>query len=93
MVKQKYLFSINKSEEEMSSKPEKNNKKPIKEWAEPEDKVKWLLDIIEAGEAVVKAYEGYLLNKINHIELAKVMTILHDLLPMSIYDDYNNNGK
>tara|TARA_Y100000310_G_scaffold13488_2_gene13708 strand:+ start:241 stop:483 length:243 start_codon:yes stop_codon:yes gene_type:complete len=76
--------------EEMSDKPEKKNKKPVKkEWVEPEDKVKWLLDIIEAGEAVVKAYERYLLNKIDHIELAKVMTILHDLLPMSIDDDYD----
>ena len=69
----------------MSDKPRKKRKK---EWVEPEDKVKWLLDIIEAGEAVVKAYEKYLLNKIDHIELAKVMTILHDLLPMSIDDDY-----
>jgi len=74
----------------MSNKPRKKRKK---EWVEPEDKVKWLLDIIEAGEAVVKAYEKYLLNKIDHIELAKVMTILHDLLPMSIDDKHYNNNK
>ena len=69
----------------MSKKPKRK-----REWAEPKDKVKWLLDIIEAGEAVVKAYEKYLLNKIDHIELAKVMTILHDLLPMSIDEKYHD---
>jgi hypothetical protein len=75
----------------MSGKPEK--KKKNRKWSEPEDKVKWLLDIIEAGESVVKAYEEYLLNKIDHLELAKVMTILHDLLPMTIKDTYGiNNG-
>jgi len=72
----------------MSGNPEK--KKKERKWAEPEDKVKWLLDIIEAGEAVVKAYEGYLLNKVDHLELAKVMTVLHDLLPMSINEHYND---
>jgi hypothetical protein len=69
-----------------------DNKKKT-EWKEPEDKVKWLLDIIEASESVVKGYEQYLLNKVDHIELAKVMTTLHDLLPMSIneyYDKENN---
>jgi hypothetical protein len=72
----------------MSGKPKKKKRK----WAEPEDKVRWLLDIIEAGEAVVKAYEEYLLNKVDHLELAKVMTVLHDLLPMSINDHYDNDA-
>ena len=70
----------------MSGKSRKKKKK--RKWTEPEDKVKWLLDIIEAGEAVIKAYEEYLLNRIDHLELAKTMTILHDLLPMSIHDYY-----
>ena len=74
----------------MSGKPEKKKKKKRK-WVEPENKVKWSLDIIEAGEAVVKAYEGYLLNKVDHLELAKVMTVLHDLLPMSINEHYDND--
>ena len=69
----------------MSYKPRKNNK----EWVEPKDKVKWLLDIIDASESVVKGYEQYLLNKVDHIELAKVMTVLHDLLPMSINEYYD----
>ena len=73
----------------MSGEP----KKRIRKWTEPEDKIKWLLDIIEAGEAVVKAYEEYLLNKVDHLELAKVMTVLHDLLPMSINDHYDNDEK
>ena len=66
------------------------NKKKKKKWQEPEDKVKWLLDLIEASEAVVKGYEQYLLNKVDHVELAKVMTVLHDLLPMAINEQYDN---
>ena len=73
----------------MPGKPEKKKKK--RKWSEPEDKVKWLLDIIEAGESVIKAYEEYLLNNVDHLELAKVMTVLHDLLPMSIKDHYDND--
>ena len=67
-----------------------NDKKKKKQWKEPEDKVKWLLDLIEASESVVKGYEQYLLNKVDHIELAKVMTVLHDLLPMSINEYYES---
>lgn len=71
----------------MSDKKKKkgSNKKV---WKEPEDKSEWLNELVEAGESAVKAYEEYLLNKINHVELARVMTILHDLLPMSIYKNY-----
>jgi len=65
-----------------------SNKKGKKDWKEPEDKTKWLLDLVEAGESVVKGYEQYLLNKVDHIELAKLMTMLHDLLPMSINNSY-----
>jgi hypothetical protein len=65
-----------------------SNKKGKKNWKEPEDKTKWLLDLVEAGESVVKGYEQYLLNKVDHIELAKLMTMLHDLLPMSINNSY-----
>ena len=71
------------------SKNDKNRKK----WKEPENKSEWLSDLIGAGETVVKAYEEYLLNKIDHIELAKVMTILHDLLPMTIYKDYEEEDE
>jgi hypothetical protein len=66
--------------------------KKDRKWEEPEDKVKWLLDLIEAGESVVKGYEEYLLNKIDHLELAKVMTTLHDLLPMSINENYDDDN-
>jgi len=69
-----------------------SNKKGKNDWKEPEDKTKWLLDLIEAGESVVKGYEQYLLNRVDHIELAKLMTMLHDLLPMSINDNYDDNG-
>ena len=75
----------------MSGKPEKKKRKKKRKWVEPEDKVKWLLDIIEASEAVIKAYEEYLLNRVDHLELAKVMTILHDLLPMSINEHYDKD--
>ena len=63
-------------------------------WNEPEDKSEWLNELIEAGESAVKGYEQYLLNKIDHIELAQIMTTLHDLLPMDInhrYDDENDS--
>ena len=63
-------------------------------WNEPEDKSEWLNELIEAGESAVKGYERYLLNKIDHIELAQIMTTLHDLLPMDInrrYDDDNDS--
>ncbi len=74
------------------SKNDKEKKKK-KQWKEPEDKVKWLLDLIEASEAVVKGYEQYLLNKVDHIELAKAMTVLHDLLPMVINEHYDEEKK
>jgi hypothetical protein len=43
-------------------------------------------DIIEAGEATINAYEDYLLDRIGQLELAKVMTTLYRLLPMSIQE-------
>ena len=40
-------------------------KKKTKKWTEPEDKSKWLEDLIEAGEGVVKGYEKYLITLMN----------------------------
>ncbi len=48
----------------------------------PEDHERWLADLIEIGESVVIAYEKYLLNEIGHQDLAKVMTLLRENLPM-----------
>ncbi len=55
-------------------------------WKEPEDKTQWLLDLIDAGEAVVVGYEKYLMNRIDHGDLAKLMSNLHSLLPMTLKD-------
>tara|TARA_Y100000296_G_C5093012_1_gene215894 strand:+ start:121 stop:339 length:219 start_codon:yes stop_codon:yes gene_type:complete len=65
-------------------------KKAHRKWQQPKDKKKWLEDLVEAGESVVKGYERYLLDEINYEELAKIMVILRKLLPMNIdkkYDD------
>ena len=70
----------------MSNKKKVNGKK---NWKEPEDKTKWLLDLIDASEAAVKGYEKYLLNKINYNELAKLMTRLRKVLPMSTNKKYD----
>jgi len=67
----------------MSNKKKVNGKK---NWKEPEDKTKWLLDLIDASEAAVKGYEKYLLNKINYNELARIMVNLRALLPMDLDD-------
>ena len=61
-------------------------KKAKRKWKEPEDKTQWLLDLIDAGEAVVVGYEKYLMNRIDHGDLAKLMSNLHSLLPMTLKD-------
>jgi hypothetical protein len=58
-------------------------------WKEPKDKDKWLKQLIETSEIVVKGYEKYLLNELNYDELAKLMTRLRKLLPMSIDKKYD----
>jgi len=58
-------------------------------WKEPKDKDKWLKQLDETSEIVVKGYEKYLLNELNYDELAKLMTRLRKLLPMSIDKKYD----
>ena len=58
-------------------------------WKEPKDKEKWLKQLIETSEVVVKGYEKYLLDELNYNELAKLMTRLRKLLPMSIDKKYD----
>jgi|TARA_R110000851_G_scaffold99997_3_gene215410 hypothetical protein len=58
-------------------------------WKEPKDKDKWLKQLVETSEIVVKGYEKYLLNELNYDELAKLMTRLRKLLPMSIDKKYD----
>ena len=48
----------------------------------PEDKEKWLNDLIEIGESVVIGSEKYLLNEIDYKDLAKIMLLLRENLPM-----------
>lgn len=48
----------------------------------PEDRDQWLADLIEIGESVVIAYEKYLMDQISYKDLARVMLLLRDNLPM-----------
>jgi len=59
------------------------------DWKQPKNKTAWLADLVEAGEAVVKGYEQYLLNRIDYTQLAKLMTNLRNLLPMDIEDKFD----
>jgi hypothetical protein len=59
------------------------------DWKQPKNKTVWLADLVEAGEAVVKGYEKYLLNRIDYTQLAKLMTSLRNLLPMDIEDKFD----
>jgi|TARA_Y100000310_G_C20622336_1_gene784042 hypothetical protein len=58
-------------------------------WKDPKDKDKWLKQLIETSEVVVKGYEKYLLDELNYNELAKLMTDLRKLLPMSVDKKYD----
>lgn len=57
-------------------------KKQSDSFTYPEDHERWLKDLIEIGESVVIAYEKYLLDEIGHQDLAKVVTLLRENLPM-----------
>jgi len=59
-----------------------SKKKGRESFTYPEDTEQWLADLIEIGESVVIAYEKYLLNEIDHNELAKIMVLLRKNLPM-----------
>ena len=48
----------------------------------PEDRDQWLADLIEIGESVVIAYEKYLMDQISYKDLARVMLLLRENLPM-----------
>ena len=63
-----------------------------RKWKEPEDKTQWLLDLIDASEAVVKGYEKYLLNQLDYNELARIMVNLRSLLPMSLDEKIDDGG-
>ncbi len=49
----------------------------------PEDRDRWLEDLIEIGESAVIAYEKYLLDEIGYKDLAKVMLLMRENLPMT----------
>ena len=58
-------------------------------WKEPEDREKWLKQLIQTAEVAVKGYEKYLLDELNYNELAKLMTRLRKVLPMSTNKKYD----
>lgn len=43
-------------------------------------------ELISAAEAAVIGYEKYLLDKIDYKDLARIMTILREMLPFEGYD-------
>ena len=69
-----------------------DERKKKKVWVEPEDKTQWLLDLIDAGEAVVVGYEKYLMNRLDYNQLAKLMLQMRELLPMSIEDKLDKDN-
>ncbi len=69
-----------------------DERKKKKVWVEPEDKTQWLLDLIDAGEAVVVGYEKYLMNRLDYNQLAKLMLQMRELLPMSIEDKLDKDS-
>jgi hypothetical protein len=42
----------------------------------------WVQDVIDAAESVVIGYEKYLLDEFDHKQLAKLVKVLRNLLPM-----------
>lgn len=42
----------------------------------------WVIELVEAAESTVIGYENYLLDKIDHKELAKIVKNLKLLLPI-----------
>ena len=42
----------------------------------------WVQGVVDASESVVIGYEKYLLDEIDHKQLAKLVKILRNLLPM-----------
>jgi len=60
----------------------KATKKKTESFTYPEDHEEWLADLIDIGESVVIAYEKYLLDELNHQDLAKVIKSLRENLPM-----------
>ena len=69
-----------------------DERKKKKVWGEPEDKPQWVLDLIDAGEAVVVGYEKYLMNRLDYNQLAKLMLQMRELLPMSIEDKLDKDS-
>ena len=52
----------------------------------------WVQSVVEAGEAAVIGYEKYLLDMIDHRDLATIMKTLAGLLPMdrTKYHDFEH---
>lgn len=44
----------------------------------------WLNEFVEAAEIAVVGYEKYLKDELNHVELAKIMKILRQYLPINM---------
>tara|TARA_R110001583_G_scaffold190593_1_gene354979 strand:- start:4000 stop:4179 length:180 start_codon:yes stop_codon:yes gene_type:complete len=50
-----------------------------------------VVEIIKKAKIAVDAYEKYLLDKLNYMELAKIMQELRSVLPLSDNDKKKNN--
>ena len=92
-MSQEYFLLINRVKEPQKEVRMPNDeRKKKKVWVEPEDKTQWLLDLIDAGEAVVVGYEKYLMNRLDYNQLAKLMLQMRELLPMSIEDKLDKDS-
>ncbi len=66
----------------MQRKKKATPKKRRESFVYPEDTDQWLSDLIDIGENVVLAYEGYLLDQVDHVQLSRAMQKLRANLPM-----------
>ena len=52
-------------------------------WKDPESHDLWHKELIKKSTTVVEAYEKYLLDELNYLELAKIIRDLRSILPIS----------
>ena len=65
----------------------KRKKKDNLWWKDPESFDLWHKELIERSTTAVESYEKYLLDELNYLELAKIMSELRNILPISEKDN------
>ncbi|HIJ11646.1 TPA: hypothetical protein HA278_06320 [Candidatus Woesearchaeota archaeon] len=60
-------------------------------WKNPKNNKLWQDELIKKSTKAVLGYEQYLLNKLDYLELAKIMKDLRSILPISIKNENEND--